>query len=154
MSEDNQQKKLTTRILVPIIMFLFGAVFTYLGVTQYGFWDHEPKPGFFPVIFGTVLMVASVLTFFQVVKETEPVTYHIGEVQVMLGALLLIVGSLVIGMIPMIFVYLFVWLKIIEKTPFGTCLIIMAIVGAIVIGIFVIWLQVQFPWGLLQSFIR
>lgn len=153
MDEKKQPVKITTRIFIPIGMFMIGAMFTYLGLTEYGLWDHEPKPGFFPTIFGIVLMVSSVLAFMQVLHETDKVAYHLCELQVMIGAIILIVGSLIIGMLPIIFVYLFGWLRIIEKTPIKTCLIIMVVVGAIVIGVFVMWLQVQFPWGIFQSMI-
>ncbi|MGN8818394.1 tripartite tricarboxylate transporter TctB family protein [Oribacterium sp. HCP28S3_H8] len=153
MNQQKQSVKITTRIFIPICMFLIGIVFSVLGFKQYGFWDHEPKPGFFPAIFGIVLMVSSVLAFMQVIHETEKVEYHLCELEVIIGAAMLIIGSMIIGMIPMIFIYLFGWLKIMEKTPLKTCIIIMAIVGAIVIGVFVMWLQVQFPWGLLENII-
>ncbi len=153
MEKDNKSVQFTTRQLIPGFMCILGATFAYLGFTKYGFWDHEPKPGFFPAIFGIVLVVSSVMAFFQTLSETEQIEYRRGELEVIIGGMILIIGSLIIGMIPMVFVYLLGWLKIMEKAPFKTCLIIMAVVGAIVIGVFMMWLQVQFPWGVFEGLV-
>ncbi len=69
------------------------------------------------------------------------------------GGLALIVGTFLIGLIPMVFLYVLFWLKVVEKgTPWRDVIIIEAIIAAIVLGVFAGWLQVQFPWGLFDMF--
>ena len=46
-------------------------------------------------------------------------------------------------------IFVVLWLKLLEKAPWKDTLIILAIVMAIVIGVFVVWLKVQFPEGLI-----
>ena len=54
-----------------------------------------------------------------------------------------------IGMLPTMAIFVVLWLKLLEKAPWKDTLIILAIVMAIVIGVFVVWLKVQFPEGLI-----
>ena len=144
-------KKFGTKQLIPIATAIIGIVFAYIGVFQLGFWDKEPKPGFFPSIMAVVLIVSSIAAFFQTLKEEGQPEYNKNELSVILGGLALIVGTLIIGLIPMVFVYVFVWLKFIEKNvPIKHIIIIEIIIGIIVIGVFAGWLQVQFPWGLFE----
>lgn len=65
----------------------------------------------------------------------------------------MIAGSFIIGMIPMLFLFVLFWLKVIEKgTPWKHVIIIELLVATIVLGVFAGWLQVQFPWGIFENF--
>ena len=142
-------KKFGSKQLIPIATAIIGIVFAYIGFTQLGFWEGEPKPGFFPSIMAIVMTVASIAAFFQTLKEEDKPEYNKNEMTVILGGLALIVGTFVIGLIPMVFLYVLFWLKVVEKgTPWKDIIIIEAIVAVIVIGVFAGWLQIQFPWGL------
>ena len=144
-------KKFGTKQLIPIATAIVGVVFAYIGIFQLGFWDKEPKPGFFPSIMAIVLVVASIAAFFQTLKEEEQPEYNRNELMVILGGLSLIVGTFIIGLIPMVFIYIFVWLKFVEKNvPLKHIIIIELIIAGIVLGVFAGWLQVQFPWGLFE----
>jgi peptidoglycan biosynthesis protein MviN/MurJ (putative lipid II flippase) len=146
-------KKIGSKQLIPIVTAIVGIVFAYIGITQLGFWDKEPKPGFFPSIIAIVMVVASVAAFFQSLKEEGQPNYNKNELMVIGGGLALIIGTFLVGLIPMVFLYILFWLKVVEKgTPWKHIIIIEVIVGVIVIGVFVCWLQVQFPWGLLEMF--
>ena len=57
---------------------------------------------------------------------------------------------MVIGLILSCLVYLVLWLKLVEHAPWKHVIIIEAILAAIIIGVFVVWLQVQFPMGLFE----
>ncbi len=49
-----QTKKITSKMLIPIVTAIIAIVFIYFGITKYGFM-HEvrgPLPGFFPTIIG------------------------------------------------------------------------------------------------------
>ena len=144
-------KKIGSKQLIPLATALVGIVFAVIGFTQLGFWDKEPKPGFFPSIIAIVLVIASIAAFFQTLKEEEQPKYNKNEVTVILGGLALIVGTFLVGLIPMVFFYVLFWLKVIEKgTPWRDIIIIELIVAVIVLGVFAGWLQVQFPWGMFE----
>ncbi len=144
-------KKIGSKQLIPLATALVGIVFAVIGFTQLGFWDKEPKPGFFPSIIAIVLVIASIAAFFQTLKEEEHPKYNKNEVTVILGGLALIVGTFLVGLIPMVFFYVLFWLKVIEKgTPWRDIIIIELIVAVIVLGVFAGWLQVQFPWGMFE----
>ena len=116
------------------------------------FWDGGPTPGFFPIIIAVVLLLASIASFIQVArdKDGKDVQYNRAELMVILGAAGIIIGSMVIGLILSCLVYLVLWLKLVEHAPWKHVIIIEAILAAIIIGVFVVWLQVQFPMGLFE----
>ncbi len=144
-------KKIGSKQLIPLATALIGVVFAVIGFTQLGFWDKEPKPGFFPSIIAIVLVIASIAAFFQTLKEEEQPNYNKNELMVIWGGLSLIAGTFLVGLIPMVFLYVLFWLKVIEKgTPWKDIIIIELIVAVIVLGVFAGWLQVQFPWGMLE----
>lgn len=144
-------KKIGSKQMIPLATALIGVVFVVIGFTQLGFWDKEPKPGFFPSIIAIVLVIASIAAFFQTLREEEQPNYNKNELLVILGGLSLIAGTFLIGLIPMVFLYVLFWLKVIEKgTPWKDIIIIELIVAVIVLGVFAGWLQVQFPWGMLD----
>ncbi len=135
--------------MIPLATALIGVVFAVIGFTQLGFWDKEPQPGFFPSIIAIVLVIASIAAFFQTLREEEQPNYNKNELLVILGGLSLIAGTFLVGLIPMVFLYVLFWLKMIEKgTPWKDIIIIELIVAVIVLGVFAGWLQVQFPWGM------
>ena len=146
-------KRFGSKQLIPIAMALMGVVFVVVGFTQLEFWDKEPKAGFFPSIIAVVMVISSVAAFFQTLKEEDKPQYNKNELLVIAGGAGVIAGSFIIGMIPMIFLYVLFWLLVIEKgSPILHIIIIEAIVAVIVLGVFAGWLQVQFPWGLFENF--
>lgn len=146
-------RRFGSKQVIPLVMAAMGAVFTYVGFTQLGFWDREPQPGFFPGIIAIVMIITSIAAFFQTLKEEDQPEYNKNELLVIAGGAAVIAGSFIVGMIPMIFLFVLFWLTAIEKgTPILHIVIIEAIVAAIVLGVFAGWLQVQFPWGLFENF--
>ncbi|MCD8084655.1 MAG: tripartite tricarboxylate transporter TctB family protein [Clostridiales bacterium] len=144
-------KKFGSKQLIPLAMAAVGAVFAYIGFTQLGFWEKEPKPGFFPSIIGIVLVITGILAFFQTLKEEGQPDYNKNELSVILGGLSVIVLTFIIGLIPTAFLFVLFWLKVIEKdVPWRDVIVIEIIVAIIVVGVFAGWLQVQFPWGLFE----
>lgn len=142
-------KKIGSKQMIPLATALIGVVFAVIGFTQLGFWDKEPQPGFFPSIIAIVLVIASIAAFFQTLREEGQPNYNKNELLVILGGLSLIAGTFLVGLIPMVFLYVLFWLKVIEKgTPWKDIIIIELIAAVIVLGVFAGWLQVQFPWGM------
>ena len=57
-------------------------------------------------------------------------------------------ATFLIGLIPSAGLYVIVWLRWYEKFTWKTTLIAFAVIMAIVVGCFVLWLQVPFPRGI------
>ena len=88
------------------------------------------------------------VTVFTSLKKDGKAVYHKGELLVIAVALAIILSSLyLLGMLPTLGLFVVLWLRLVEKTPWKTTLIILAIVAAIVLGVFVFWLGVRFPKG-------
>ncbi|MFV0502812.1 MAG: tripartite tricarboxylate transporter TctB family protein [Lachnospirales bacterium] len=139
---------MTSKQLVSVFMLLIGITFAYIGY-QLGFWNKEPLPGFFPCIISIVMILASIAAFYQTLGDEKP-EYNKNELMVIAGGSTIIIGTFIVGLIPMVIIYIVFWLKIIEKTNWKNIFIILAIVLFIVLGIFVGWLQIRFPWGLFE----
>ena len=144
-------KKGNWKLLIPVSTFVLGAVFIYIGVFQLGFWDGEPKSGFFPTIISTLLALVSVVLFVQMLRNKENAIYNRQEFLVIAGVAGIIVFTYLIGMIPTLFIYVTLWLKLVEKAPWKDVLIILAVIAIIVLGVFYGWLSIRFPWGLLEN---
>jgi len=151
MSENTTAKKrFGVNQVIPIAAALIAGVFIYLGLTQYGFWSpvKGPLPGFFPVVIAVGMLITAVFAFIFSFKEAAPAWPRENWAAVLSGALI-IAATYFIGLIPSIGVYVIVWLKWYEKCSWKTTLITLAVVMAIVIGCFVVWLGVPFPNGLI-----
>lgn len=136
------------KVLIPIITAALGIVFLALGFGKYGFWDEMrgPLPGFFPSIIGIMLVGMSFLAGIQALKDSaQPIPLR--NWLPALGALGIIVASLVIGMLPAIGIFLVLWIRVYEKYPWKTTIITTVVILAIVVGVFMFWLNVPFPKG-------
>ena len=54
------------------------------------------------------------------------------------------------GLILSCLLYLFLWLKFVEHSSWKVIIIIEVFMAALILGVFVFWMQVQFPMGLLE----
>lgn len=144
-------QKVNTKVIVPVAMAVMAIVFIYLGVGKYGFWDsiNGPKPGFFPTIIGVILLFTSILALYQNRKELAPKLDKL-EMMVIGGCLGLVLCSYLIGLIPSAMLYMLLWLKVFEKCSWKSTLQVTGVMSAIVIGVFVMWLQVPVPWGIFE----
>ena len=147
-------KKFGSRQIVTLVLAAIAAVFAIIGFTQLGFWDAAdgPKPGFFPGIMATVMFVICVISFIQSFSENDKVVYEKDELLIIGCGAGIIAASYIIGLIPAMAVFVLVWMKVIEKAPWKATIIVLAISMAIAIGVFQVWLQVQFPLGLFERF--
>lgn len=147
-------KKLTSKMLIPVVTTVIAGVFIAMGYVKYGFWDHTKGtlPGFFPVIIGLLLLGTSVLVFLSALKE-EGTRYPVENWYPALGTLAVILATFVIGMLPSLAIFVLLWLRWFEKLSWKTTLIVFAIIMGIVIGAFMMWLGVPFPKGMLYDMI-
>ena len=144
-----EKAKFNSRALIPIATAIIAAIFIGVGLKDFGFWDDQPTAAFFPIIIAVVLLATSILCLVQVLrgKEAAPI-YNKNELMVILGGGGIIIGCYVIGLILSCLLYLFLWLKVIEKASWKAIIIIEVFMAALILGVFVFWMQVQFPMGL------
>ena len=147
-----EKAKFNSRALIPIATAIIAAIFIGVGLKDFGFWDNQPTAAFFPIIIAVVLLATSILCLVQVLRGKEPApVYNKNELMVILGGGGIIIGCYVIGLILSCLLYLFLWLKVIEKASWKAIIIIEVFMAALILGVFVLWMQVQFPMGLLAN---
>lgn len=144
-----EKAKFNSRALIPIATAIIAAIFIGVGLKDFDFWDDQPTAAFFPIIIAVVLLATSILCLVQVLRGKEPApVYNKNELMVILGGGGIIIGCYVIGLILSCLLYLFLWLKVIEKASWKAIIIIEVFMAALILGVFVFWMQVQFPMGL------
>lgn len=144
-----EKARFNSRAMIPIVTAIVAAVFIGVGLKDFGFWEGQPTAAFFPIIIAVVLLATSLLCLVQVLrgKEDAPI-YNRNEFMVILGGGGIIIGCYVIGLILSCLLYLFLWLKFVEHATWKAIIIIEVFMAALILGVFVFWMQVQFPWGL------
>lgn len=144
-------KKFGTKQVMPLVIAAVSAIFIYSGLSKFGFWDSSkgPTAAFVPTIVCVLLIVLCAVAFVKSFKDTKPVTYHKDEFIMIAMGILILAAIYLIGMLPALAIFVVLWLKFVEKAPWKHIILILAIVMAIVIGVFVLWLKVRFPEGLL-----
>lgn len=153
--DDKKVVKIPTKVIVPVVTCAIGILFASIAFGQYGFWDSvamKPTKGFFPGIISIGLIALSVLAFINGLKSPTA-EFRLINWYVPLAVLLIIAATYVIGMIPSLLIFVFLWLKVYEKQSWSTTIIALLIVSFIVIGCFRIWLDIQFPIGFIGELI-
>ena len=146
-----EKSKFNSRALIPLATAIIALVFIGVGLKDFGFWDNQPTAAFFPIIIAVVLLLTSILCLVQELRgKEEAPKYTKNELMVILGGGGIIIGCYVIGLILSCLLYLLLWLKVIEKASWKVVIIIEAFMAALILGVFVFWMQVQFPMGLLE----
>lgn len=144
-----EKTRFNSRAIIPIATAIISLVFIGVGLKDFGFWEGQPTAAFFPIIIAVVLLATSLLCLIQVLrsKEAAPI-YNRNELMVILGGGGIIVGCYVIGLILSCLLYLFLWLKFVEHATWKAIIFIEVFMAALILGVFVFWMQVQFPVGL------
>ena len=153
--DDKKVVKIPTKVIVPVVTCAIGILFASIAFGQYGFWDSvamKPTKGFFPGIISIGLIALSVLAFINGLKSPTA-EFRLINWYVPLAVLLIIAATYVIGMIPSLLIFVFLWLKVYEKQTWTTTIIALLIVSFIVIGCFRIWLDIQFLIGFIGELI-
>ena len=146
-------KQFNSRAVFPILTLLVGAVWFFLGITQYGYWSEgRAMSGFFPTIIGGGLILMSVFAFLAELKAEKPsfILAYLHPVAAALGMVLL---AMLIGFFASLALYIFCWLKWYEKYNLRLSLFTSVATTAAMYGIFGMWLKVPFPAGILFGWI-
>lgn len=152
---DKKVVKIPSKIIVPALTLAVGILFAIISFSQYGFWDSEaskPTKGFFPGIISIGLIALSILALINGIKSPMA-EFKLINWYVPIAVLLIIGATYVIGLIPSLLLFVFLWLKVYEKQSWLTTIISLVIVAFIVIGCFRIWLDIQFPNGFIFDLI-
>ncbi|OON93482.1 MAG: hypothetical protein ATN32_08910, partial [Candidatus Epulonipiscium fishelsonii] len=122
--------------------------------TEYTFIDQNNAPGsgFFPVLLGGALFIISIITLLNDAALIIP-KFSKESFLLLAAVISVVIGSFLIGLLPSLFIYLLCWLKLVEKASWKTTIITIVSMSIIVIGVFVMWLGIYFPTGLLFSFL-
>ena len=144
-------KKFGTKQVMPLLIIALCALFLHNGLTKFGFWDSSkgPSAAFVPTIVCVMLIFLCICDFSKSFKDTKAVRYYKDEFIMIATGIVLLAAVHFIGMLPALAIFVVVWLKLMEKAPWKHIILILAIVMAIVIGVFVMWLHVRFPEGVL-----
>jgi len=144
-------QKRVLKIIFPICTIFVSLLWIGLGISKYGLWDKlkGPMPGFFPSLIALVLLGSSISALAITIKTGKTPTFLKSEL-LTIGAILLLLASVfVLGMLPALAIFTILWLKVLEKYPWKIVLIVFLILACLVYGVFVMWLQVNFPQGMI-----
>ena len=133
--DDKKAVKIPTKVIVPVVTCAIGILFASIAFGQYGFWDSvamKPTKGFFPGIISIGLIALSVLAFINGLKSPTA-EFRLINWYVPLAVLLIIAATYVIGMIPSLLIFVFLWLKVYEKQSWTTTIIALLIGNIIVV---------------------
>ena len=144
--------KMNSRVMIPAATMLIAALFLYLGLVEFGFWNeiNGPLPGFFPSLASILLIIISAFALKGAWGSEAPKFFGI-ELMVIAGCIGIMLLTFLIGLIPSVVVYLVVWLRIVEKTPWISTVKVAGFMTVLVIGVFVLWLKIPFPTGLIGN---
>ncbi len=144
-------KKINSRMILPALTFVTGIVWVVLGITKYGWWsDNGPASGFFPSIIGLILSGISILAILDERGKDSP-GYFREHIYPLLAATGIIIAAMIIGFFPALMLFVFGWLKWFEKYSLRFSLVTGTITVLSLYGIFVLWLRVPFPAGLIYN---
>jgi hypothetical protein len=134
------------------ILSIIVGLYWIKGGFSYGFWVRRgPGGGFLPVIAGIMAVLFCVTALWADRKDKSPSRFNwraFIPAAALLGMVLL---SYVLGMILSMAIYIFVWLKFIEKHTAKSAVSIGIGTSAVIYLIFVFWLRVPLPLGLFEA---
>jgi len=141
--------KFGSKQLMPLAIAALAVVWIVAGLSHYGFWaGTSPTPGFVPVLIAAVMLVISILAFVQSFKET-PASYPRGSWAIVYASFAIFGATFLIGLLPTLALFVLLWLKVYERSPWVPTLIVLALMMALSYGVFVMWLNVHFPRGMI-----
>ena len=142
------------KILFPLGMIGIAIMWIIIGVSSGGIWDSASGPGrnFYPVLVASGMLLSALFALAADFRGKGPV-FKKDEGILIVGAILIFTFSFIIGMLPTLLIFCVLWLRMFEKYPWRTTLLVTGILSAIIYGVFVMWLRVRFPLGLFRFLI-
>ena len=145
---------------IPCLIWLGLGVFFTVGARKYGIGSlDEPGPGFFPLIGGVLLCLAASSHLVQLMLKPQSGTSENGLwVEAHWGRSVVVVAGLVsyaltvdfLGFVIATFLLMFILFTLYDRTNFVFAIVGSLSVITITYFVFSIWLNVQFPAGILR----
>lgn len=143
--------KVKLNFIFPVVTAILSIVWMYKGLFEYGMWDAQstsPKDGLFPFIIAAVLLIASIFNIINSFKE-KPVTFEKNALYLVAAMAAIYIATEYIGLLPALFIFYVLWLKLYAKVDWKTTIIATAAMFAVVYFGFAVGLKIRFPKGLL-----
>lgn len=152
-------------ILISAALILVSSVWAYVAVFDLGLWipGVSADSGFIPLLFSLLVLGCSIPMLIQAIKkyrardnaaEAKADGFHITKekalafVQKYCPAFFAVAGILCLqylGLIPMVFLLVFGWMKLMNRFGWIRSALIAGIVTVAIYVIFDVWLQIPFP---------
>lgn len=136
----------------PIFTIIAGIYWIIEGFS-YGVWIRKgPGGGFMPILGGVLAIIFTIIYLITNRKDDSPSGFTIKAFLPVVALITLVLCSFVVGVIISIAIFVFVWLWKIEKYKISSSVITGIVCSSILYGIFVAWLRVPLPKGILGIF--
>ena len=136
--------------VVPVLSLLMAIYWVAYGLFKYGFWIRKgPGGGFLPVISGILVIVFSLIILISGRKDKSPSSFTWTAFIAPAALLALVLCSYLVGLIISMAIFIFAWLKFIENYRIVKSLTISICCVASIYAIFIVWLNVPMPKGIL-----
>ena len=145
---------LKKKTLIPAFSGIVAIVWLFIGNVQYGYWDpvRGPLPGLVPSIMAAAMLLVSILGIIKSLKEKDEPD-RLENWTIMLAAFATFALVFLVGMIPSLLLFVLVWMRFYEKDSWKNTIIALLISFSISYGVFVLWLRVPFPIGIILNMI-
>lgn len=144
-------------IVITLVFFIIAGYWLQQGIFVYGFYtEGQPGGGFIPVLFSAMIIVFSTILLVRTLKGSikqkcnEMVEQKSLAPLIPAGiAVVAIFAIEYLGIIVTVFLMAFSWMHWLNNSSMISSLIISVIVTLFIYAIFVLWLRVPFPRGIL-----
>lgn len=153
-------------IVLSLVLIVLSAVWAWIGIFRLGLWipGVSADSGFIPTVFSAVTLICAVIMLVQAIKkraagQTSPVAEGASASSAAKAKVLAFIrkysvvlfgafGALCLqflGLIPMSFLLIFGWLKLMSQYAWVKSIAVAAIVTVAIYLVFDVWLQIPFP---------
>ncbi|MDF2614180.1 MAG: tripartite tricarboxylate transporter family receptor [Clostridia bacterium] len=134
---------------IPAVFILIGIYWTVMSFS-YGLWIRGgPGGGFLPLVAGILAIIFGVVVTMAEFKDKTPTNFTFKAFLPPLILLGIIVVSQLIGIIITLVIYIFSWIRFYEKESYLKSGLVAVLCPAVIYAIFVMWLKVPLPQGIL-----
>ncbi len=148
------QRRFSVSQLLPIFFIVLSILWIVIGVTKFGYFNRLKggTAAFLPVTCAAVMLVASTVTLIQsFVKVEKPPKISFLCILFFIMSFGIVAMSYIIGLMPAMLLYVFIWIKFVEKVKWLNSIIVTAACAAVGYGLFQFALRVPFPQGMIYE---
>ena len=154
-------------IILSLALIVLSLIWAFIGIFQLGLWvpGVSADSGFIPTVFSVVTLICAVIMLVQALKKRKSgelpakaegaeeapsgkkaqILALLKRYAVILFGVFGILCLQYLGLVPMSFLLIFGWLKLLNGFSWVKSIGIAAVVTAAIYLIFVVWLQIPFP---------